>query len=385
MAAPIATDRRLERAKILAWLREDDETILAALWAAADAVRRAHVGDAVHLRGLIEISNHCVRHCAYCGINAGNLALERYRLTADEIMACVGKAAAFGYGTVVMQAGEDYVIGERWLSDLIRQIKAETPLAVTLSLGERREHELAAWLAAGADRYLLRFETSDRALYERIHPPLSDQQVSDRPALLRRLRELGYEIGSGVMVGIPGQTYESLADDLELMRSLDLDMIGIGPYLPHPATDLVRQGLDHAAASDTQVPNTELMTLKMVALARLCCPDANIPSTTALATINEASGREHGLQRGANIVMPNLTPAACRVKYEIYPGKACVSETAEHCDACIKGRIRRIGRTIGTGRGDSPRQDKGRGARGEGRGEERKGRGARGEGRGATQ
>jgi biotin synthase len=199
----------------------------------------------------------------------------------------------------------------------------------------------------------MRFETSDPDLYARIHPPVGGKPT-DRPALLRRLRELGYEIGSGVMVGIPGQTYDTLADDLELMRSLDLDMIGIGPWLPHPATDLVQNGWEYAAAPGEQVPNTELMTLKMVALARLMCPRANLPSTTALATINETDGREKGLCRGANVVMPNLTPVEYRAKYEIYPGKACISETADDCDPCIKGRIARIEREIGQGRGDSP-------------------------------
>jgi biotin synthase len=156
------------------------------------------------------------------------------------------------------------------------------------------------------------------------------------------------------MVGIPGQTWDILADDLELMRDLDLDMIGVGPWLPHPATALVKHGWEFAAPAGEQVPNNELTTLKVVALARLMCPDANIPSTTALATINQTDGREHGLQRGANIVMPNLTPVEYRAKYEIYPGKACITESAEDCDACIKGRIQRLDRQVGDGRGDSP-------------------------------
>ena len=322
------------------------------LWGRADAVRREHAGEEVHLRGLIEISNHCVRRCAYCGINAGNTAIGRYRMTAQEVLAAAGEAARFGYGTVVLQAGEDYGLTREWVGDIVRSIKRETALAVTLSLGERPDEDLAAWREAGADRYLLRFETSNRALYEEIHPDLAGKR-SDRFAMLRRMRGMGYEIGSGAMVGIPGQTYRDSAADIEAFRELDLDMIGIGPYLPHPATPLGEAF--GGAGVDGQVPNTELMTYKMVALARIACPAANIPSTTALATLNRAEGRELGLQRGANVVMPNVTPVEYRAMYEIYPAKACVYETGEACNACIKGRIAGIGRKAGTGRGDSAR------------------------------
>ena len=339
----------MTRDEILRWLKETDEAALDELWRRADVVRREHVGDAVHLRGLVEISNHCVRRCAYCGIAAGNRELVRYRMGADEIVACARQAVALGYGTVVLQAGEDYGIGREWLAGIVRSIRAETPLAVTLSLGERPDEDLAAWRAAGADRYLLRFETSDTQLYDRIHPPLPNRP-SDRFAILRRLTELGYEAGSGVMIGIPGQTYSSLADDLETFAEMDLDMIGVGPYLPHPETPLGRGELPEAAPGE-QVPATEMMTYKVIALARLVDPDANIPSTTALATLNIASGRELGLARGANVVMPNLTPTKYRALYEIYPAKACIRETAVQCGACLRGRIEGMGRTVGEGPG----------------------------------
>jgi len=174
---------------------------------------------------------------------------------------------------------------------------------------------------------------------------------SDRLAILRGLGQLGYEVGSGVMIGIPGQTYESLAEDIERFRTLDLDMIGVGPYLPHPDTPLGRNPGDFRAPESDQAPNTEEMTYKVLALARLACPRANIPSTTALATLNIAGGRELGLQRGANVVMPNLTPVKYRALYEIYPGKACIAETAEACQACLRQRILSIGRKVGTGPG----------------------------------
>ena len=344
----------ISRLEILSWLREEDPGRLQELWARADAVRRENVGHEVHLRGLIEISNHCVRRCGYCGLRADNRRLERYRMSADEIMAGVRQAVAFGYGTVVLQSGEDYGIETQWLASLVSRIKEQTPLAVTLSLGERPHEDLAAWRRAGADRFLLRFETSDRELYDRIHPPLPGTR-SDRIAILRRLDELGYEVGSGVMIGIPGQTYDSLTDDIELFRKLELDMIGVGPYIPHPATPLAKEA-DKKPASSEQAPNTELMTYKVVALARLVCPWANIPSTTALATLNRAQGRELALVRGANVVMPNLTPPRYRAKYEIYPAKACIYETPEQCQFCLERRIRSIGRRLGSGRGNSRRR-----------------------------
>ena len=428
----------MQRSELLRWLREADERRLESLWARADAVRREHVGDAVHLRGLIEISNHCVRRCAYCGLRAENTRLERYRMTAEEVLACARQAAELGYGTVVLQAGEDPALSADWVADLVQRIKAvalnpppsqgglrparptdsppsqvatgdslrrggvgggsdrpkggrypgavtdteTTPpagfetdagLAVTLSLGEQDEATLRAWRDAGADRYLLRFETSNRALFDRIHPPRPGRR-SDRLALLRVLRDLDYEVGSGVMVGIPGQTYDDLADDIELFRALDLDMIGVGPWLPHPDTPLgagsegigakgSSKGADESALdtlpprpldpSLRQVPNTELMTYKVVALARLVCPRANIPSTTALATLNRDSGRELGLQRGANVVMPNLTPPKYRRLYEIYPAKACLHEEPGRFHADLVRRIRALGRTVGTGAGRS--------------------------------
>lgn len=344
----------MDRREIIAWLRENDPSRLADLWRRADAVRRQFMGEAVHLRGLVEISNHCVRHCRYCGLRVDHRELARYRMTGDEILDCARQATAFGYGTVVLQAGEDPGLDAEAVAEWVRRIKAETPLAVTLSLGERTDAECALWRSAGADRYLLRFETSDPALYPAIHPSRTGE-TSDRIAMLGRLRAMGYEIGSGVMIGIPGQNHESLARDIERFANLDLDMIGVGPYLPHPAAPIVA-GEDGVPVvePDQQVQADELTTYKVIALARLVCPRANIPSTTALATLNLAQGRELGLSRGANIVMPNLTPPQYRALYEIYPGKACILETGEACHACLTARIQRLGRAIGAGRGDSP-------------------------------
>ncbi len=369
----------MDKNEIISWLKETNSQKLDRLWQQADSIRKQNVGDAVHLRGLIELTNHCARLCSYCGLRAENNKIERYRMTRSEIMACVSDAVSFGYGTVVIQGGEDYGIKAEWLADIIREIKATTPLAVTLSMGERPLPDIMMWKQAGADRYLLRFETSEPDLYQRIHPALPKETVrsdandagrvdsaglpcttpantpgkwpTPRLKMLNELRRAGYETGGGVMIGIPGQSYDILAEDILWFRRLDIDMLGVGPYIPHPDTPLANTELFPLLPPDRQVPNTELMVYKVVALARIMCPQANIPSTTALATINTDSGRELGLLRGANVVMPNLTPVKYRNLYEIYPGKACINETAGQCRLCLQGRIASIGRYIGSGPG----------------------------------
>jgi biotin synthase len=355
------------REEVLGWLKEEEEWKLDFLWEEADGVRREHVGDEVHLRGLIELSNYCRRDCHYCGIRASR-RIERYRMTEEEVMECVRTAQKLEYGTVVLQSGEDPGLTSGFITNLVRRIKTETPLAITLSLGERSRDELARWREAGADRYLLKHETSDPELFRRIHPDCGGE-VSDRIALLKAAKEMGYEAGSGVMVGIPGQTYESLADDIMLFRDLDLEMIGCGPFVPHPDTPLGQMTNDEARTvgqgplrpmtnDEAQVPATDTMTTKVVALTRLVCPDANIPSTTALATVNREHGREMGLERGANVWMPNLTPLTYRALYEIYPGKAKVIDTAEKFHENLLATLQRIGRVPGKGPGGRRRVTK---------------------------
>lgn len=347
----------LSEKEILQWLQETDEARIQELYDAADRVRREYVGDAVHFRGRIEVSNICSRQCGYCGIRASNDTLRRYRLTREEILVCVAQAVKLGYGTVVMQAGEDYGIEAPWMAEIIRTVKRETPLAVTLSLGERSDEELQTWRKAGADRYLLRFETSDPELYVSIHPPAPGQTPNNhRIEQLIRLRDMGYEIGSGVMVGIPGQTLRSLARDIALFRALNLDMLGVGPYLPHPETPLGSRSVRPLPPGEVQVSNAEEMTYRVVALTRMVCPEANIPSTTALATLNAAHGRELGLQRGANVIMPNLTPACYRPYYEIYPAKVCIGETSEQHFEKLRKRVEAMGRRVGTGPGGRTRR-----------------------------
>jgi len=341
----------LTRANLLGWLTEQRPQRLALLWQRADAVRRQVVGDDIHLRGLIEISNCCRRSCLYCGLRAEHAGLRRYRLNAAEIAICVRRAQQLGCGTVVLQAGEDPGLDREWLASLIRSIKAETPLAVTLSLGERDADELECWRRAGADRYLLRFETSDPRLYAAVHPGRNGKpsHPTDRLAILRQLRELGYEIGSGVMIGIPGQSYDSLAEDLLLFRELDLDMVGNGPYIPHPATPL---GLTQPAADRCkwQVRNSELLAYKVLALTRLLCPEANLPLTTAVRAVGGWHSLTCGFSCGANVIMPCLTPAQYRPQYEPYPGKSAAASD-EDWQMEFSELIGHLGRRTGMGTG----------------------------------
>lgn len=345
----------LSRTDILALLRETDPAAREDLRRKADEVRRREVGDEVHLRGLIEISNHCTRSCFYCGLRRENRRLPRYRMTADEILACARQATEFGYGTLVLQSGEDPTLTGESVAKILRRLKSDPAtrqLAVTLSLGERSKEDLALWRSAGADRYLLRFETSNAELLDRLHPPLPGRP--SRIDLLDLLRDLGYEVGSGVMIGLPGQSYDDLARDIECFAARHLDMVGVGPYLPHPDTPLARGTAP--LPEDRQVPNTEEMTYQVIALTRLACPRINIPATTALATLNPAEGYRRGLQCGANVIMPNLTPAKYRAYYEIYPGKASSRETPEQTHARLRGILESLGRTVGRGRGDSLRK-----------------------------
>lgn len=343
----------MNKTEIISWLQERDPAKLEELWQRADKIRKENVGDAVHLRGLIEASNICTRQCRYCGINAdqGN-NIPRYRMNMEEMQDCARLAQEYGYGTIVIQAGEDYGLTTDFIADFIRWVKANTPLAITLSLGERSEEEFRIWHEAGADRYLLRFETSDSALYQNIHPPVKGQSHTNRFEILEQLKTIGYETGSGVMVGIPGQSYEILANDLLAFQNLGLHMVGIGPYIPHPETSLGK-GLDILEIpAEQQVPNSQEMTCTTLALARILCPQTNLPSTTALSTLSD-KGREQGLNCGGNIIMPNLTPIKYRKLYEIYPAKSCIKEDAEQFNIQIKSRIEAIGRTVGKGRGDS--------------------------------
>lgn len=302
----------------------------------ADKVRKRFVGDAVHLRGLIEFSNICKRNCAYCGLRASNRNIERYRLSEDEIVRFAKNGAELGYKTIVLQSGEDDYYTKDRMCRIIERIKS-FDVALTLSIGERTYDEYKAFKTAGADRYLMRIETTDKTLYKKLHPKMDYEK---RVECLYNLRGLSYEVGTGCLVGLPGQTIESLADDILFFKELNADMIGVGPFIPHPDTPL-RGNLN---------PKNFDMALKVMAITRVILRDINIPATTAMETINP-NGRIIALQSGANVVMPNITEVSYRSKYTIYPNKICINDEPSKCRGCISRKIRSIGRTVAEGKG----------------------------------
>lgn len=305
---------------------------------AADRVREKYRGNEVHLRGLLELANICKQNCAYCGLRRDNKNLERYRLKPEQIKEFSEKAASYGYKTIVMQSGEDFFYKTEEMAELIKEIK-KYDVAITLSLGEKSYEELKAYKEAGADRYLLRIETTDEELYNRLHP---DMSFENRKNCLENIRELGYELGTGCLIGLPGQSLESLADDILFFKSLDADMIGVGPFIPNENTPL----------KDEKGGTFEL-SIKVMALVRLLLPDINIPATTAMETLNP-EGRLIALESGANVVMPNVTEGDYRRLYELYPGKICVNDTPAHCRGCITGKISSIGRSVSKDKGFRP-------------------------------
>ncbi|MDD5706596.1 MAG: [FeFe] hydrogenase H-cluster radical SAM maturase HydE [Kiritimatiellae bacterium] len=313
------------------------------LYAAADALRAARMGAEVHIRGIIEYSNICANDCLYCGIRRSNANVRRYRLDADEIMDVVRRMPSWQQGTVVLQSGETTSPEhDAWLGELVRRIKAETRLAVTLSVGNRPRDVYAFWRDCGMDRYLLRFECSDRALFERLHP---DCTLDARLQCLRWLRELEVQVGSGFMIGLPGESDDTLADNILLCRELALDMIGIGPFIPHPDTPM--DGQRNRFHDDPE------MFFVALAVLRLFNPRAHIPATTAFDAVFPGTGRDLALQRGANVFMPNNTPGRVRRDYLLYPGKPCVDEESGQCAACVLARLGAIGRRVGSGPGHS--------------------------------
>lgn len=289
----------LTKKEIVDILKDDSQN--KELFELADKVRRDNVGDEIHLRGLIEFSNTCKCTCHYCGLRAENKTVERYRITPDDIIQYAKNAVNAGYKTIVLQSGEDVFYSKDIMCKIISEIK-KLNVALTLSIGEKPYKELEAYKNAGADRYLLRIETTDEKLYKALHPFMS---FENRKNCLYNLKKLGYETGSGCLVGLPGQTIESLADDILFFKENDFDMIGIGPFIAHPDTPL------------KNVPNGSLiLALKVMSIIRILMKDINIPATTAMETLNP-KGRIMALQSGANVIMPNVTMSEYRKKYEI--------------------------------------------------------------------
>ena len=296
-------------------------------------------GDKVYLRGLIEFTNYCVRNCMYCGIRASNKNAERYRLTIDEILECAELGDRLGYKTYVLQGGEDPYFTDDIMVEIISKIKRRFPEnAITISLGERSYESYERMFKAGADRYLIRHETATKELYEKLHPGAS---FENRRRCLEDLKKIGYQIGSGFMIGLPGQKVSDLVNDLLYVKELNPHMVGIGPFISHKDTPLKNE--KNGTLEDT---------ITLIAILRLLLPKALIPATTSLGTINPL-GRELGIKAGANVVMPNLSPTSVREKYSLYDGKICTGDEAAECRRCIEGRINRAGFKVEVSRGDN--------------------------------
>lgn len=323
------------RQELIDILRDDSQNDW--LFSLADKVRKENVGDEVHLRALIEFSSTCKRTCKYCGLRAPNHKAKRYNLSPDEIFELAQNAVRLGYKTVVLQSGENDYYTKDMMCEIIERIKS-LDVALTLSIGERSFEDYKAFKEAGADRYLIRIETTDEDLYRQMHPNMS---FENRVKCLENLKILGYELGTGCLVGLPNQTIESLVEDILFFKKMDVQMLGIGPFIPHPNTPLFNAPV-----------GSFTLALKVMALSRLMLPNINIPATTAMETLNP-NGRILALQSGANVVMPNVTMSEFKTKYEIYPNKICINEHPNKCRGCIEGKIKSIGRYVSTGYGDS--------------------------------
>ena len=340
------------------FLKEDLVTLLSAdekearkIYEKAKQVKKEFVGKKVYFRGLIEYSNYCSKNCFYCGIRKGNSRYARYRMPDEEVLDAAKYAYKNNYASIVIQAGE--TSNKKFISTvekLLKEIHQQTEgkLHITLSLGEQTEETYRLWFEAGAHRYLLRIEVSNQELYRKLHPDDKHHDYNARLEAVKSLKKIGFQVGTGVMIGLPFQTIPDLADDLIFFRNFDIDMAGMGPYIEHEDTPLYQFRND-------LLPLRErfLLSLKMVALLRIMMKDINIAATTAMQTI-DPQGREKALLVGANVIMPNLTPVKYRQNYLLYENKPCLDEEAEECKSCLEARIFMAGDEIGYGEwGDS--------------------------------
>ena len=323
--------KNITKSDIIEILSSNDEE----LFKVADEIRKENKGNFIHLRGLLEFTNTCKCNCKYCGLRAENKNIKRYRLTDDEIIKSIKAGINLGFKTIVLQGGEDPYYTTDKLCEIIKKIKA-IDVAITLSIGEKTFDEYKALKKAGVDRYLLRIETTDKNLYKSLHPNMS---LENRYRCLNDIKSLGFETGTGCLVGLPNQTIESLADDILFFKELDADMVGIGPFIPHPNTPLAGEQ-----------PNNFNLALRVMALTRIIMPDINIPATTAMETLHP-EGRIIALNSGANVVMPNITSLEHKKNYEIYPNKASINASTEESVNCIIQKIKSINRKISTSKG----------------------------------
>jgi len=299
----------------------------------ADAFRKQYVGDGILLRGIVEFANYCNNGCLYCGLNKDNKNIGRYRLDQQQVYDCISHIYADGIRTVVLQSGEQDDLDANWLKELIELVKNDfDDMAITLSVGECSAEDYQLWKDAGADRYLLKIECSDKKVYQSMHPGMSFER---RIQCLRDLKEIGYQTGSGCIIGLKGQTADTLAGDILFFAEQEIDMIGIGPFIPHQDTSL-----------RDQEQGTLEMVLNAIAVTRIVTKDTHLPATTATGSIGQGDGRIKALKAGANVLMPNYTPLEYKKLYEIYPGKRCVTEPAGACAGCMEKMAASLGRHI---------------------------------------
>ncbi|RJP28033.1 MAG: [FeFe] hydrogenase H-cluster radical SAM maturase HydE [Candidatus Omnitrophota bacterium] len=308
----------------------------------AERLRSAFMGEGILVRGIVEFSNICRNECLYCGLNKNNTSLKRYRLSMPEVLQAARQVASNGIKTIVLQSGEDDGLDAAWLYELICRIKSDYNIAVTLCVGERSFEEYKLWREAGADRYLLKIETTDKALYERLHPGMS---FDNRIRCLMQLKELGYQLGSGNIIGLKDQSLESIAGDILFFKEMNLDMVGIGPFIPHPQTRL-----------SSELQGEVFLTLKTIALTRIVTKTAHIPATTALGSL-EADYRIAALKSGANVLMPNFTPAGVKKLYDLYPHRRCLDDSGSICVKCMDNFVKPINRHLDFSRGDSLKKE----------------------------
>jgi biotin synthase len=335
----IRMEQRINREDLAFLLQTQDEEALTYLRESARGVADSVYGKQVYIRGLIEFTNYCKNDCIYCGIRRSNRAADRYRLSEEQILSCCESGYELGFRTFVLQGGEDPYFTDERICALVRQIKERFPdCALTLSIGERERESYQVFFDAGADRYLLRHETADEAHYGFLHPP--EMSLAHRKQCLRDLKEIGYQVGCGFMVGSPGQTVDTLYEDLQFIKDLQPHMVGIGPFIPQKDTPF---GQEKAGTLE--------QTLRLLSIIRLIHPHVLLPATTALGTIHPL-GREKGIQAGANVVMPNLSPVAVREKYKLYDNKICTGDEAAECRFCMSRRMESIGYQVVVTRGD---------------------------------
>lgn len=342
---------------IIALLSLQKAEELQALYDAAYAVKAANVGRVVYYRGLIEFSNRCIKDCLYCGIRRSNEEVKRFDTKRDDILAMAQWSYDNQYGSLTLQSGErqdEAFIA--YIEGLVRDIKALShgELGITLCVGEQTEETYRRWFDAGAHRYLLRIETSNPKLYQTLHPQDGHHQWTVRKQCLESLRRIGYQVGTGDMIGLPQQTIDDLAEDILFYRDMDIDMIGMGPYVVHHHTPIGKMVTESGMDSDAEKLRRLQLGLKMIAVTRLVLPDVNIASTTALQALHPL-GRELGLKAGANVLMPIVTLPKFRADYLLYDNKPCVDEEPNQCKNCLSARVASVGDTVGLGKwGDSP-------------------------------